>query len=109
MGLKTLCLLFVVGFACVSRAFDFGPEVIVSVRDQKLAVIENGAVLAKFPISTSKFGLGDSFGSYQTPTGTLWVCNKIGDNLPPGAVIKNRAPTGEVLSVNAPGRDPIVT
>jgi lipoprotein-anchoring transpeptidase ErfK/SrfK len=29
--------------------------------------------------------------------------------LPPGAVIKNRIPTGEVVGVNAPGRDPIVS
>ena len=28
--------------------------------------------------------------------------------MPPGAVIKNRVPTGEVVTANAPGRDPIV-
>src|SRR5438105_356857 len=110
MRLKTLRLLSVLlAFAAAASASDFGPEVIVSVREQKLAVIENGAVLAKYSISTSKFGIGDSFGSYQTPTGALWVCNKIGDRLASGAVIKNRTPTGEVLPPNAPGRDPIVT
>src|SRR5205085_8589593 len=31
------------------------------------------------------------------------------ETLPCGSVIKHRSATGEVLSVNAPGRDPIVT
>jgi len=90
-------------------AMDFGPDIYISAKDQKLAVVNHGAVLAKYPISTSKFGLGDSQGSYKTPLGTLWVCNKIGDNLPLGAVIRHRSATGEVLAPNAPGRDPIVT
>jgi hypothetical protein len=37
------------------------------------------------------------------------VVKKIGHGLPPGAVFKSRRPTGEVLPVDAPGRDPIVT
>ena len=37
------------------------------------------------------------------------MCDKIGDGLAPGAVIKHRSATGEVLPVNAAGRDPIVT
>jgi lipoprotein-anchoring transpeptidase ErfK/SrfK len=88
---------------------DFGPSLVISSRDQKLAVIDNGKVKAKYDISTSKYGVGDDPGSYKTPLGTLWVCNKIGDNLPAGAVIKNRSPTGEVVVPNAPGRDPIVS
>jgi len=92
-----------------ARAFDFGPEIFVSVRDQALAVVANNGKVARYRISTSKFGVGDGIGSYKTPSGTLWVCNKIGDNLPSGAVIKNRSATGEVLPANAPGRDPIVT
>jgi len=92
-----------------ARAVDFGPEVIISVHDQALAVLNNGTVVAKYKISTSKYGIGDEHGSYKTPLGTLWVCNKIGDHLAPGAVIKNRTCTGEVVAPNAPGRDPIVT
>lgn len=91
------------------KAFDFGPEVFISVRDQEMAVVNRNETVARYRISTSKFGIGDSFGSYKTPAGTLWVCNKIGDKLPPGSVIKSRSATGEVLPPNAPGRDPIVT
>jgi len=104
------CLLFgLCGLLAPLRAFDFGSQVIVSVHDQQLVIVNNGEVQAKYPISTSKYGLGDDHGSYKTPLGTLWVCNKIGDNLAPGTVIKNRNATGEIVSPNAPGRDPIVT
>jgi hypothetical protein len=37
------------------------------------------------------------------------VTKKIGHGLPHGAVFKSRRFTGEVLPVDAPGRDPIVT
>ncbi|MEO6846489.1 MAG: L,D-transpeptidase, partial [Chthoniobacterales bacterium] len=84
-------------------------QILISIADQKLVVIQNGIVVKKFPVSTSKFGVGDSFGTYRTPTGQLRVCDKLGENLHPGAVIRHRNPTGEILKPNAPGRDPIVT
>ena len=92
-----------------SRASSFGSEIIVSVADQELALLKRGKVVARFPISTSKFGIGDQPGSYRTPLGTMYVSAKVGDGLPAGAVIKSRMATGEVLAPNAPGRDPIVS
>ena len=85
------------------------PRVIISVRDQKLMVVENGQRAAVYPVSTSKFGLGDRWGSMATPLGWLQVAEKIGDHAPPGAVFHKRRFTGEILPPNAPGRDPIVT
>ena len=82
---------------------------IVSVPDQVLALVDRGKLIARYSISTSKFGTGDSAASYRTPLGTLFVSAKIGDRLPPGAVIKNRIPTGEIVAVDAPGRDAIVS
>ncbi len=84
-------------------------EIVISVAEQKLALVKDGGLLRKYPISTSKFGLGDSYNSYKTPVGRLRVCDKIGDNLAFGAVLKSRNATGEILPVNSPGRDPIVT
>ena len=85
------------------------PSIVVSVPDQTLAVINDGVVIARYPVSTSKFGLGDRAGTYATPLGTMKVASKIGANAPLGAVFKNRRMTGEILRPNAPGRDPIVT
>src|SRR5438105_4509215 len=52
-------------------------RVIISVRDQKLMLIENGIIAATYPISTSKYGLGDAWGSLATPLGLLQVAQKI--------------------------------
>jgi lipoprotein-anchoring transpeptidase ErfK/SrfK len=91
------------------RALSAATEIVVSVPDQQLAVIDRGKLISKYAISTSKFGLGDGNGTYRTPLGTLFVSAKFGDHLPAGAVIKSRVPTGEVVNVNAPGRDAIVS
>ena len=85
------------------------PSIVVSVPDQTLALINDGVVVSRYRVSTSKFGLGDRSGTYATPLGTMAVASKIGANAPLGTVFKNRRPTGEVLVPNAPGRDPIVS
>ncbi|HEY5894126.1 MAG TPA: L,D-transpeptidase [Chthoniobacterales bacterium] len=84
-------------------------EAFVSVAEQKLVVMENGKKIAAFPVSTSKFGLGDRHGSWTTPLGVMHVARKIGDRVPSGTVFRRRVPTREILRPNAPGRDPIVT
>ena len=107
----------VVVFAFISIAYPLHARaelavpsrVIISVRDQKLMLLENGARIATYPVSTSKFGLGDSWGRMTTPLGFMQVAQKIGDHAPTGAVFHNRRFTGEILLPNAPGRDPIIT
>ncbi len=85
------------------------PEIMISVAEQRLKLVQGGVALVSYPISTSRFGLGDTFRSYKTPVGRFRVSNKHGENLPLGAVLKGRRFTGEILAPNAPGRDPIVT
>ena len=84
-------------------------ELVVSVADQKLAVVVNGKVYKDYRISTSRYGEGDNWGSWRTPTGALQIAGKIGASAPAGAVFRRRQVTGEVLPANAPGRDPIVS
>ena len=74
-----------------------------------MRLYERGSLIAEYPVSTSKFGLGDRNGSNATPLGKLQIRKKIGDGAPLGAVFKSRRPTGEILQPNTPGRDPIVT
>lgn len=74
-----------------------------------MALLEDGKLIANYPVSTSKFGLGDAPGSSRTPLGNLEVAEKIGGSAPSGAVFKDRHRTGEIVPPDAPGRDPIVT
>ncbi len=105
--LATVCFLFL--SLRLLLANDSQYQVIVSVPDQKLVILGNSTPIAEYPVSTSKYGVGDHRGSYATPLGTLEVAQKIGANAPLGAVFKGRRPTGEILPPNARGRDPIVT
>lgn len=97
------------GASSVPLTRDTSSEMIVSVRDQRMLLVQDGQPVKTYRISTSKFGLGDEPGSNRTPLGTMEVARKIGCGHPEGAVFKSRRPTGEVLPPNAPGRDPIVS
>jgi lipoprotein-anchoring transpeptidase ErfK/SrfK len=110
--LRPLAVLF--GFISTTPVFALTPvdtsnQVIVSVRDQKLMLVQNGGKVATYPVSTSMFGVGDYWGRMTTPLGYLAIEKKIGDNAPTGAVFHNRRFTGEVVQPNAPGRDPVTT
>jgi lipoprotein-anchoring transpeptidase ErfK/SrfK len=93
--------------SCVAP--DTRHQVVISARDQKLALLDRGNVIAIYPVSTSKFGLGDWLRSSYTPLGKLEIAKKIGDDAPAGAVFKDRHRTGEIVLPDSPGRDPIVT
>jgi len=97
---------FLLALAPLARAER---AILVSVPDQSLVIVENGLRIAQYPVSTSKFGLGDRPRSYATPLGSLQIASKTGAGAPVGAVFKGKRPTGEVLRPNARGRDPIVT
>ena len=88
---------------------DPSTRLVISVRDQKLMVLQNGGKVATYPVSTSMFGLGDYWGRMTTPLGYFAVAQKIGDHAPIGAVFHSRRFTGEILTPNAPGRDPVIT
>jgi lipoprotein-anchoring transpeptidase ErfK/SrfK len=88
---------------------DTRHHIVISTREQKLALLDRGNLMGVYPVSTSKFGLGDWPGSSFTPLGELEIAKKIGDDAPPGAVFKDQHRTGEIVAPDSPGRDPIVT
>ncbi len=90
-------------------AEDTKHRILVSTSSQRMIVLREGIKIAEYPVSTSKFGLSDTPGSNGTPLGLLKIRKKIGGDVPSGTVFKSRRPTGEILPIDAPGRDPIVT
>ena len=82
---------------------------LVSTSDQEMLVLRDNVKIAQYPVSTSKFGVGDGLNSNATPIGLLKIRKKSAPGLPSGAVFKSRRLTGEILPVDAPGRDPIVS
>ena len=106
---RTILLSTIATIVASCAAPDTRHHIVISTREQKLALLDRGNLMAIYPVSTSKFGLGDWRGSSFTPLGELEVSKKIGDNAPPGTVFKDRLRTGEIVLPNSPGRDPIVT
>ncbi|MDB6069534.1 MAG: ErfK/YbiS/YcfS/YnhG family protein [Verrucomicrobiales bacterium] len=100
-------LVAVLGSSCA----DTRHRMIVSVAEQRMVVLDEGKMIGQFPVSTSKFGVGVAPDGvkYFTPLGRHAVAKKIGGGQPLGMKFKSRKATGEIVPVNAPGRDPIVT
>src|SRR5437016_13621688 len=51
--------------SCVAP--DRTHRIVISARDQKLALLEKDKLVAVYPVSTSKYGLGDARGTWRTP------------------------------------------
>jgi lipoprotein-anchoring transpeptidase ErfK/SrfK len=108
MGMKPFLIAALAAFFSCSCA-DTRHRMVVSVAEQRMVLLDEGKQIAQFPVSTSKFGIGNSGRSNFTPLGRHEVAKKIGGGQPLGMKFKSRVPTGEIVPVNAPGRDPIVT
>ena len=82
---------------------------VVSIPEQKMALYRKKKLVRTYDVSTSKFCVSCSPGSNGTPLGLHEIAKKIGGGARSGMKFKSRSATGEIVPVNAPGRDPIVT
>jgi lipoprotein-anchoring transpeptidase ErfK/SrfK len=64
----------------------------ISIRDQRLTLMEDETPIRTYTVSTSRFGIGTEEGSMKTPTGRFRVAEKIGGGLPIDAVFQSRVP-----------------
>jgi len=77
----------------------------ISVQRQSLYHIDGGKLLVEYPIATSGKGLGSQRDSYRTPTGLHRVREKIGDDVPPLGILRDRLFTGEFADLDFAGVD----
>ncbi len=68
------------------------PILRISVPEQRLDLISGEEILASYPVSTSRFGLGSEEGSMKTPLGKFKIGEKIGGDFPLGTIFRNRQP-----------------
>lgn len=85
----------------------------VDIASQTLELSEDGAVLRRYLVSTSRNGVGQKNGSFCTPLGRHVVRARIGGGAAPNTVFVKRRPTGEIwseeLAARHPGRDWMLT
>lgn len=74
--------------------------ILVEISEQKLYLLEHGGVLRIYPVSTSRFGVGNRRNSFKTPLGAHVIENKIGRSAPMGAVFINRKKTCRIAKIN---------
>src|SRR5437016_4644242 len=65
--LLQIALLAATFFLASCAAPDTRHHVVISTQEEKLALLDRGTLMAVYPVSTSKFGLGDALGSGYTP------------------------------------------
>ena len=100
-GLTLILLLF--GFGLFGQSAD---SILVDISDQELIAYLEGSETATYPISSSKYGIGNQEGSNRTPLGLHIVQKKFGSGLSAGSILKGRIATGEIASIT---RDPVAT
>src|SRR5204862_7460320 len=66
-------------FLASCAAPDIQHHIVISTRDQKLALLDRGTLFATYPVSTSKFRLGDRPGSNFMPLCHHEISQTIGD------------------------------
>ena len=64
----------------------------IDTKEQTLQLLHDQMVVHQFPISTSRFGLGQAYGSLQTPLGRFRIYEKIGGDQPLNTVFRGRQP-----------------
>ena len=57
---------------------------------QILFLISKGVAIFSYPVSTSKFGLGNKNDSFKTPPGLHYIADKIGEDMPKMTIFKGR-------------------
>src|SRR4030095_9769575 len=62
----------------------------VSVRDQELKLRRGRQIVRRYPVSTSRFGLGSEENSHKTPLGKFRISDKIGEAMPAGTSFVGR-------------------
>jgi lipoprotein-anchoring transpeptidase ErfK/SrfK len=78
-------------------------KVVIHIDQQTLTVVRDDKVRHQFPVSTSRYGVGFSPGSYQTPCGRFVIAEKIGGDQPLNTVFRSRRPvSGEYDWTNEP-------
>ncbi|MBV9008638.1 MAG: L,D-transpeptidase [Verrucomicrobia bacterium] len=66
----------------------------VSIARQELELRRGSEVIRRYPVSTSRFGVGTEPGSRKTPLGEFRISDKIGAGMPVNTIFVGRVPLG---------------
>lgn len=96
-------LLLAIGCPIQSRTNEF--IITIDVSKQKLFLFENGKLIRIYPVSTSKYGIGNEKNSRKTPLGTHFIAEKIGEGTNLGTIFESRENTGKIAEIHTDNTD----
>ena len=73
--------------------------IVIKIDAQELYFINKGKIKQTYTISTSVYGTGSKIDSLKTPLGKHIIAQKIGKDLPYGAILKGRKWTGAIANI----------
>lgn len=80
----------------------------ISIAKQKLFIFQKNALMRSYPISTSKYGIGNKVGSNKTPLGKHQIIGKYGRNARIGEIFKRRKRIG-IMARSLHGHTDLIT
>jgi hypothetical protein len=81
----------------------------INISRQRLYLYSDNRIIKSYLVSTSKYGVGNRFGSNKTPVGLHQIVSKIGRNAGAGTIFKRRRNTGKTAKSCRGGGDFITT
>lgn len=96
---------FIDDYISIKYNQSFQEYLFISVKLQKLFHIRKGEVLKTYTISSAKNGVGQKMNSGKTPEGLHIIKEKIGAELPKGAILKERVFNGSISPIYSDSTD----
>lgn len=84
---------------------SYSEYLFISIKSQKMFHIKDGIVENEYIISSAKNGVGQEINSGKTPEGLHLIKEKIGDQLPKGAVLQERIFNGQIANIYTDSTD----
>ena len=103
-NIKILIFSFVLTFF-ITNAYSQNNIIIVDISEQRLYLYSNNDLIQSFPVSTSKYGEGQTENSFKTPLGLHEIKKKIGHKAPINTIFRARVNTNKRADVQIKQND----
>ncbi len=103
LSLILLLFLLAIGYPIQSAANEF--IITINTSRQELFVFQGKEIIRIYPISTSRYGVGNEKNSDRTPLGTHFIIAKIGKDAKSGTIFEHRKNTGRIAEIHTDTTD----
>lgn len=97
LSLILLLFLLATGYPIQSAANEF--IITINTSRQELFVFQGKEIIRIYPVSISRYGVGNEKNSNRTPLGTHFIVAKIGKDAKSGTIFEHRKNTGRIAEI----------